>query len=469
MVNVKARFRWTIATLQVVGIGLILVAVMFEISYGKAVLAINEALRTRTHADATRLAADLGATTSWKDLPAMTHAIEQFLEKDKAIRGITILDPEGKILLTKGSTFPPEVLSRLAGDEDTTVAVSEQFYSTHALVSDGGKLGRFLLMKEDDSAYALRAQQRWVIYLTLVLVLGFTTLGGYLQGRRINRPIENLSGIAGRVLSNSSDVMGATSQMASIAAEQAAAVAETNVTMEEVKQTAQSAKESAQKIVVSSERSVEFSEKGMGAVDVSTTEIKHIREQVEAIAVKVDELRGQVSEVGEIISTVNDIAEQSNLLAVNASIEAAKASEYGRGFAVVAQEVKNLALQSKQATAQVRGTLGAIQRGIEELYDSARLGRERTEIGVQSIVQTGEIIRRLSEVISDSANDAQQIAISSNEQVIGLEQATMAMNSINQTATETMTSSQQLERNGHTLHSMAMELEGLVANYRVGG
>jgi len=257
--------------------------------------------------------------------------------------------------------------------------------------------------------------------------------------------------------------------MASIAAEQAAAVAETNVTMEEVKQTAQSAKESAQKIVVSSERSVEFSEKGMGAVDVSTTEIKHIREQVEAIAVKVDELRGQVSEVGEIISTVNDIAEQSNLLAVNASIEAAKASEYGRGFAVVAQEVKNLALQSKQATAQVRSTLGAIQRGIEELYDSARLGRERTEIGVQSIVQTGEIIRRLSEVISDSANDAQQIAISSNEQVIGLEQATMAMNSINQTATETMTSSQQLERNGHTLHSMAMELEGLVANYRVGG
>ena len=59
---------------------------------------------------------------------------------------------------------------------------------------------------------------------------------------------------------------------------------------------------------------------------------------------------------------MNDLADQSNLLAVNAAIEAARAGEQGKGFAVVAQEIKSLAEQSKQATAQVRAILGDIQK-----------------------------------------------------------------------------------------------------------
>ena len=72
------------------------------------------------------------------------------------------------------------------------------------------------------------------------------------------------------------------------------------------------------------------------------------------MAASIVRLSEQSQAIGEIIATVTDLAEQSNLLAVNAAIEAAKAGEQGKGFAVVAQEVKSLAEQSKQATAQVR-------------------------------------------------------------------------------------------------------------------
>jgi methyl-accepting chemotaxis protein len=78
-----------------------------------------------------------------------------------------------------------------------------------------------------------------------------------------------------------------------------------------------------------------------------------VPEQMESIADSVIRLGEQSRAIGEIIMSVSDIADQSNLLSVNAAIEAANAGEHGKGFTVVAQ-VKNLAEQSKQATAQVR-------------------------------------------------------------------------------------------------------------------
>ncbi len=111
--------------------------------------------------------------------------------------------------------------------------------------------------------------------------------------------------------------------------------------------------------------------------------MKRIQTHMDSIAASIVRLSDQSQAIGEIIASVNDLAEQSNLLAVNAAIEAAKAGEQGKGFAVVAQEVRSLAEQSKQATAQVRNILGDIQKATSAAVMATEQGSKAVEAGVK--------------------------------------------------------------------------------------
>ncbi|HSK21524.1 MAG TPA: methyl-accepting chemotaxis protein [Egicoccus sp.] len=75
----------------------------------------------------------------------------------------------------------------------------------------------------------------------------------------------------------------------------------------------------------------------------------------------VERLGASTAEVEDVVKFITSVADRTNLLALNATIEAARAGEAGRGFAVVAQQVKELAVQTAEATERIGHQLGAIQ------------------------------------------------------------------------------------------------------------
>ncbi|MCA1908569.1 MAG: methyl-accepting chemotaxis protein [Magnetospirillum sp.] len=123
----------------------------------------------------------------------------------------------------------------------------------------------------------------------------------------------------------------------------------------------------------------------------------------------ISDLSGATERIGEIVTLIGTIARQTNLLALNATIEAARAGDAGKGFAVVAHEVKNLATQTAQATAEISDTIAAIQ---------AETGRAVSAMG-----NVGTIVDRLAEISSSIAEAVHQQESATEEIAHSVDQA----------------------------------------------
>ncbi len=267
--------------------------------------------------------------------------------------------------------------------------------------------------------------------------------------------------------SAASEIVASSSQLAASASQSAAAVSETTATVEEVRQTAQLASQKARNVSDIAQKAVLVSDAGRQSTQDVEAGIVRIRRQMDLVASSMVRLSEQSQAVSQIIATVEDIATQSNMLAVNAAIEAAKAGEHGRGFGVVAQEVKSLAEQSRQATSQVRTILGDIQKATAGAVMATEEGGKAVEAGIRQTEIAGGAIQALSVSVNESAQAATQIAASSQQQLVGVDQVAGAMESIRQASAQNVASATQLETTARSLEQLGRQLKQMTERYKV--
>ena len=400
----------------------------------------------------------------------------QFKEVIEKMRG-AVLSGEGRTLLdeiaalqAKNEQAQARVID-LAGQgkraEALALGIKEVRPLTATLIEKvGGFSDRQLQL-----VAAERAQLAKTVNL-LMLVMGVTALlglvaglsGGIYLSRTITRQLrETITQLS----SSSAEILATTTQVASGAAETASAVSETTATVEEVKQAAGVSSQKAKYVSESAQKVSQVSQAGRKSVEGTIQGMQRIQEQMESVAESIVRLSEQSQAIGEIIAAVNDLAEQSNLLAVNAAIEAARAGEQGKGFAVVAQEIKSLAEQSKQATAQVRAILGEIQKATGAAVMATEQGSKAVAAGLKQSGEAGESIRLLAESVTEAAQAATQIAASSQQQMVGMDQVALAMENIKQASMQNVSGTRQAEVAAQHLHELGQKLKGLAEQYKV--
>lgn len=327
------------------------------------------------------------------------------------------------------------------------------------ITTEMGNEERMLLEQRDNEVKASSSMTISGIVYGIPLAMAVLILFGLwiirILTRQLRASVDQLS-------TSSAEILATTTQVASGAAETAAAVSETTVTVEEVKQTAQLSSQKARSVSDSAQKASQISQNGRKSVEEAMQGMQRIQEQMESIAESIVRLSEQSQSIGEIIATVNDLAEQSNLLAVNAAIEANKAGEQGKGFAVVAQEVKSLAEQSKQATSQVRTILGDIQRATSAAVLATEQGNKAVQAGVKQTSETGESIRLLADSIVEAAQAATQIAASSQQQMVGMDQVALAMESIKLASVQNVSGTKQAEVAAQSLHELGQKLSDMI-------
>lgn len=269
------------------------------------------------------------------------------------------------------------------------------------------------------------------------------------------RNVRNFINDSVKVLNSSiSEISVSTHQLSSSQSETSVSVNQTTTTMEELQQAINESNQKANYISKITQNAEQISENGQNSVNETINGMNKIRSQMEGIAESVVKLSEQSQTIGEIINTVADLAEQSNLLAVNASIEAAKAGEYGKGFTVVAQEIKSLAEQSKRATVQIRSSLNDIQKATGSAVMATEQGNKIVESVVEQSAEASVAINEMTESISEVSQAVIHVVASRQQQYIGIEQVTLAMENIQDVSYQNVDSAKQLEKSAQNLKEL---------------
>lgn len=134
-------------------------------------------------------------------------------------------------------------------------------------------------------------------------------------------------------------------------------------------------------------------------------------------------LANAADRIGIVVNLISDIAGQTNLLALNATIEAARAGDAGKGFAVVAGEVKSLARQTAEATAEIGGQVDAIQSATHDAVVALRAISETILTMRQSSLAIAGAVEQQSQVtqgIVQNVQLADQSTRHANDRVVNL-------------------------------------------------
>jgi len=94
---------------------------------------------------------------------------------------------------------------------------------------------------------------------------------------------------------------------------------------------------------------------------------------------------------------------------------------------------------------------------------AAEQGVKASDTGEAIAGEAGEAIRVLSESLTESAQAAQQILVSTQQQVVGMDQTALAMQNIKQASAQNMAATRQVEESAHNLNELAQRLTALVS------
>jgi methyl-accepting chemotaxis protein len=138
---------------------------------------------------------------------------------------------------------------------------------------------------------------------------------------------------------------------------------------------------------------------GDESMDRTVAEMAALQAAVEAAAFKLKSLGAASMQISRIVNLVEEFATQTNVLALNASIEANRAETAGLGFAVVAKEVRTLALQSGDATAEIKQLVKTIQSETQSAITTMQQGQLHVTSGVEWLEHTRARLQEVSEAI----------------------------------------------------------------------
>ena len=264
-----------------------------------------------------------------------------------------------------------------------------------------------------------------------------TALDG--AAENLEQSIARVSRTAGAVAGAATQIASSSQSVAEGASQQASALEETSAALVELSATTKRNVESAGRADALAHEASSASSAGATSMGLMMEAMGRIRTAAEGTAA--------------IIRDINEIAFQTNLLALNAAVEAARAGEAGRGFAVVAEEVRALAMRSKEAA---RKTESLISESMSLTEHGEQVSRDVNGALSQIVDSVGKVTTIVGEITT-----------ASDEQATGLDQINRAMSQMDQVTQGAAANAEESSSTAEELAAQAAELANLVSEFRI--
>lgn len=253
----------------------------------------------------------------------------------------------------------------------------------------------------------------------------------------LNHVVRNLREMISAVEERAEQLASHSEELSASAEENGASVSEVAATATEFASTVENIADHSKEMDASAKQISAMVVSGEESLAAALKNTHELQRELEGLSSIINGLGSRSNEIGNIVNVIKAIAEQINLLALNAAIEAARAGEHGRGFAVVAEEVRKLAEQSSQATAEITELIRGVQAETEAAVKAMNHDRQLMEVTASVVKNAGdsvhEIIRHIQQITQHIAevnegigfirSASQEIAASTEEQSATIEQA----------------------------------------------
>lgn len=273
----------------------------------------------------------------------------------------------------------------------------------------------------------------------------------------------------------SKEVVSAFQEIAIGVESQATSVTDISHAMQQLNETVLQANESSITMSDKSRDTDHITQEGQEKIIRLTDNMSEVTDIVTGTSGIMKHMNEQNQKIETIVATIVGIAQQTNLLSLNASIEAARAGEHGKGFAVVSHEIRKLAQNSHEASANIAEILGTVQKNIEQATNMVNNGLLAVESGrnsvddiarlfdgirdnTQGVLEQAESLKNMNEHIRQSSTvvlgELHSVAAITEENSASIEQVLASVEVQQQHVSETVTSIGHLNELAGTLGNL---------------